>query len=140
MVYLDSDQTNFYKNTFGEDLSHLLGQPLLAVMVRGPDALTKVESIVGHFNPDTARITNEKSITSYFGQDKDFNCTLKLNFNQKKKFEREMMFWFGGRASLASFRAEQKEPSMYVVAPPAIEKQIMLLSPMIRANMLPVLI
>jgi len=89
-------------------------------MVRGPDALSKIEQIVGHFNPEMARITNEKSLTSYFGQDKDFNCTLKLNFSQKKKCLKETMFWFGGRASEQSFQAKIQEPRMYVVSPPAI--------------------
>jgi len=47
-------------------------------MLRGVEAIARVEKIVGHFNPDTARKTNEKSVRSFFGKDKDHNCVLKM--------------------------------------------------------------
>jgi hypothetical protein len=65
--------------------------------VRGVDAINKCENIVGHFNPDMARKTNEKSVRAFFGRDKDQqNCVLKMFASQKKNLS-ELIFWFGGR-------------------------------------------
>jgi hypothetical protein len=42
-------------------------QSMVAVFIRGIDAISKVERIVGHFNPDIARKTKERSVRSFFG-------------------------------------------------------------------------
>jgi nucleoside diphosphate kinase len=69
---------------------------MLAFFIRGVDAISKVESIIGHFNPETARKTNEKSVRAFFGRDKKQNCVLKMFASQKKNMS-ELIFWFGGR-------------------------------------------
>jgi hypothetical protein len=69
---------------------------LFALFIRGVDAISKCERIIGHFNPVSARATNESSLRSFFGQDKNHNCTLKMFASQKKNLS-ELIFWFGGR-------------------------------------------
>jgi nucleoside diphosphate kinase len=69
---------------------------LLAFFIRGIDAISKCEKIIGHFNPEIARKTNEKSVRSFFGKDKDHNCVMKMFASQKKNLS-ELTFWFGGR-------------------------------------------
>lgn len=72
MVYLDKGQMELYEHLFNEKFaSDITTQSLLAFFIRGIDAISKVEKIVGHFNPETARACNEKSVRSFFGQDKD---------------------------------------------------------------------
>jgi nucleoside diphosphate kinase len=82
MVYLDEDQVDLYYHLFNEKLHLSVENPsknsLLAFFIRGIDAIAKCEKIIGHFNPDTARKTNEKSLRSLFGKDKDHNCVLKM--------------------------------------------------------------
>ena len=49
------------------------------MFLRGVDAIAKCEKVVGHFNPDMARKTGEKSVRALFGTDKDQrNCVLKM--------------------------------------------------------------
>ena len=83
MIYLDDEQRELYYHLFNERLAskndtYFETHALLAVMLRGVEAIARVEKIVGHFNPDTARKTNEKSVRSFFGKDKDHNCVLKM--------------------------------------------------------------
>ena len=52
---------------------------------------------MGHFNPEMARKTNEKSVRAFFGRDKEqHNCVLKMFASQKKNIS-ELIYWFGGR-------------------------------------------
>jgi hypothetical protein len=37
------------------------------LFIRGVDAASKAEKIIGHFNPLSARATNEKSLRAFFG-------------------------------------------------------------------------
>lgn len=46
--------------------------------MRGVDAISKVDKIIGHYNPELGRKTNEKSVRSLFGIDRDNNCVLKM--------------------------------------------------------------
>jgi nucleoside diphosphate kinase len=46
-------------------------RPVLALVVRGIDAVKKTETILGHFNPDLARRTNQKSLRSCFGRTRE---------------------------------------------------------------------
>ena len=73
---------DLYAHLFNEKFStHLEDhekQSMLAFFIRGVDAISKVEQIIGHFNPELARKTNERSVRSYFGRDKDLNCVLKM--------------------------------------------------------------
>lgn len=59
MVYLDEGQMDLYQHLFNENVSEELEDPnkqsLLAFFIRGIDAISKVERIIGHFNPETAR-------------------------------------------------------------------------------------
>lgn len=70
----------------------------MAVAVKGVDAHRKVETIVGHFNPETARRTEEKSMRAIFGRSRDLNCVLQV-FNVNTKHTFELKYWFGGRVT-----------------------------------------
>ena len=41
---------------------------MLALIVRGTEAAMKVESILGHFNPEIARRTDNKTLRACFGR------------------------------------------------------------------------
>lgn len=71
-------------------------EAVFALFIRGVDAIAKCEKIIGHFNPQLARATNEKSMRAFFATDKTHNCTLKMFASQKKNHS-ELTFWFGGR-------------------------------------------
>ena len=43
-------------------------KPVLALVVRGLDASAKVESILGHLNPDLDRRTHKKTLRACFGR------------------------------------------------------------------------
>lgn len=60
MIYLEETQKDEYYKIFYQKIesSSSWDKPVLAVLLRGLDAQTKVESILGHFNPETARNTN----------------------------------------------------------------------------------
>lgn len=78
MIYMDKEQVATYEQQFNERLSQQT-TPLLAFFLRGIDAIAKCEAIVGHFNPEMGRKTNEKSVRACFGGDKDTgNCILKM--------------------------------------------------------------
>lgn len=51
---------------------------MIAIFVRGIEAIHKVERIIGYYNPEMARKTKERSVRSFFGSDKDHNCVLKM--------------------------------------------------------------
>ena len=70
LIYMDGEQIDIYQHLFNEKLQHK-GESLFALFVRGVDAINKCENIVGHFNPEMARKTNEKSVRALFGRDKD---------------------------------------------------------------------
>lgn len=98
LIYLDAQQIQLYEHLFNERLGEQEpDQAVLALFLRGVDAISKCEGIVGHFNPDMARKTNEKSVRAFFGKDKEHhNCVLKMFASQKKNLS-ELIFWFGGR-------------------------------------------
>lgn len=59
MVYLEAKQHDEYYKLFHEKIElNTWEKPVLAVVLRGIDAFKKVESIMGHFNPETARLTD----------------------------------------------------------------------------------
>jgi hypothetical protein len=43
---------------------------VLAIVFRGVDAVQKLENIIGHFNPEVARATENKSLRACFGRSK----------------------------------------------------------------------
>jgi nucleoside diphosphate kinase len=103
LIYMDKDQIALYEHLFNEKIfpksqqESLAGTALFALFLRGVDAINKCEQIVGHFNPEMARKTNEKSVRAFFGRDKDqHNCVLKMFASQKKNIS-ELIYWFGGR-------------------------------------------
>jgi nucleoside diphosphate kinase len=100
MIYMDPEQAALYEHLFNEKLLATEDHKkvsLFALFLRGVDAVAKCESIVGHFNPEMARKTNEKSVRAFFGTDKEQrNCVLKMFASQKKNLS-ELIFWFGGR-------------------------------------------
>lgn len=100
MIYMDPEQASLYEHLFNEKLLASEDHKkvsLFALFLRGVDAVAKCESIVGHFNPEMARKTNEKSVRAFFGTDKEQrNCVLKMFASQKKNLS-ELIFWFGGR-------------------------------------------
>ena len=72
-------------------------QSVLALFLRGVDAIRKCEAIVGHYNPEIARKTSEKSVRAFFAPDHDLHsCVIKMFASQKKNLS-ELIFWFGGR-------------------------------------------
>ncbi len=100
LIYMDGEQIDMYEHLFNEKLQlpkESSTTALFALFLRGVDAINKCENIVGHFNPDLARKTNEKSVRALFGRDKEqHNCVLKMFASQKKNLS-ELIFWFGGR-------------------------------------------
>jgi nucleoside diphosphate kinase len=136
LIYLDKDQVALYEHLFNEKLTAHEGSSLLALFLRGTDAIAKCEAIVGHFNPEMARKTKEKSVRALFGRDKR-NCVLKMFASQKKNLS-ELIFWFGGRVQQDT-GAPQVVPmsTTYLVVPPRVEKQFLFLSPLVTARELP---
>lgn len=59
-VYLDDQNLQDYSTTFHEklDMDSTWDKPVLALVLRGIDANKKIESILGHFNPEMARRTH----------------------------------------------------------------------------------
>lgn len=81
LIYMDGEQIEMYEHLFNErlQLPKNSATALFALFIRGVDAINKCENIVGHFNPEMARKTNEKSVRALFGRDKDQqNCVLKM--------------------------------------------------------------
>lgn len=100
MVYLDDIQREEYFKLFFEEFKagDSWDRPVLAVAVRGIEAHRKVEAIIGHFNPETARRTEEKSLRALFGRSRNQNCVLQV-FNVNTKQSLELKYWFGGRVT-----------------------------------------
>ena len=71
------------------------------MVLRGLDAARKVESILGHFNPEMARRTGQKSLRACFGRSKVDNCVMQI-FDLGKK-DLDTNFWFGGRVQSEKF-------------------------------------
>ena len=78
MVYMEDKHKEEYYKIFHQKIetSSTWDKPVLAVILRGLDAASKVESILGHFNPETARNTNQKSLRACFGRSMEDNCVL----------------------------------------------------------------
>jgi len=72
LAYVDDRQREEYYQLFHEkfELSSTWDKPVLAMVLRGLDAARKVASILGHFNPEMARKTKEKSLRACFGRSK----------------------------------------------------------------------
>lgn len=71
LVYLDDKNRQEYYSTFHENLDEMNStweKPVLALVLRGLDAAKKIDTILGHFNPESARRTNQKSLRSCFGR------------------------------------------------------------------------
>jgi len=83
-----------------------------------------VDQILGHFNPETARRNNEKSLRAIFGRNRDKNCVLQV-FNLQHKYL-DLRYFFGGRAHI-DFGAEITEEDTSIsktamIVPTAVEK------------------
>jgi|LauGreDrversion4_2_1035121.scaffolds.fasta_scaffold83557_1 hypothetical protein len=79
MVYMDKEQKTLYEQLFNEKIQVDKGGAMLAMFIRGVDAIAKCEEIVGHFNPEMGRKTREESVRAFFGIDKELrNCALKM--------------------------------------------------------------
>lgn len=77
MAYLDDKQHDEYYKLFHEKIVlNTWEKPVLAIVLRGIEASRKVESILGHFNPETARLTDQKSLRACFGRDITENCAI----------------------------------------------------------------
>ena len=72
LVYLDDKNRQEYYSIFYENLEmqSTWEKPVLALIVRGTEAVRKVESILGHFNPEIARRTDNKSLRACFGRNR----------------------------------------------------------------------
>jgi nucleoside diphosphate kinase len=103
MYYLDEEQVNFFEKNFGTKLQGISENCVITFIYRGTDAYTKLLDIIGHFNPDMAKITKEHSIRSYFGRDKIHNSVFSLHNSVKKNWS-ELVFWFGGRVVTSETR------------------------------------
>lgn len=122
-------------------------KPVLACMVRGIDAVQKVNKIIGYTSPQIARKTGQKSLRAMFGKTKDENCVVNTQTSQKKNLY-DINFWFGGRVyaeieKTSNFKEaaqlEQMSP-MYVVCPPKINKSIFMISPLLKSNTIPIIL
>lgn len=61
LVYLDDKNREEYYTTFHENLNEINStweKPVLALVLRGLDANKKIDTILGHFNPESARRTH----------------------------------------------------------------------------------
>lgn len=73
LAYLGEKQREEYYQLFHENLNQGLAgpeRPVLAILFRGLEASKKIESILGHFNPELARRTEKKSLRACFGRSK----------------------------------------------------------------------
>ena len=86
------------------------GQPYLVLVVRGADAATRVDQIVGQINPDIARKMHEKNLRSYFGTDRINNCVLNVHGGMKRRRNLlDLVFWTGGRIPKETPRKEEDD-------------------------------
>ena len=84
MVYHDDAQRKEYYNLFHQAFEtgeETWDKPVLAIALRGLEAQSKVDSILGHFNPEMARRTEEKSLRAIFGRSRLRNCVMQV-FNR----------------------------------------------------------
>lgn len=73
LAYLGDEQRQEYYQLFHEKLEQGTAgpeRPVLAVILRGLDASSKIDAILGHFNPELARRTDRKSLRACFGRSK----------------------------------------------------------------------
>ena len=56
---------------------------------------------MGHFNPETARLTDQKSLRACFGRNITENCAIQIF--DKTKTLLNLKFWFGGRVEQEKF-------------------------------------
>lgn len=78
--YLDKDNAEVLEKVFNKKtpLGYHADRALISIVIRGIDAFSKVQRILGHFNPEMARKTNEFSMRAFFGQTKDENCVFDI--------------------------------------------------------------
>jgi hypothetical protein len=69
---------------------------------------------LGHFNPETARRTEEKSLRSIFGRDRERNCVMQI-FNLSNRYL-DLKFWFGGRVQKGEWEIAFEEKEKPVVS------------------------
>lgn len=148
LAYLDDKQRTEYYQLLHEKLEQGAAgpeRPVLAVVLRGLDASRKIDSILGHFNPELARRTDGKSLRACFGRSKAQNCVMHI-FDQAKQ-HLDLKFWFGGRVPSEkltlqpeSTESTQQKLEVQLVAPSAIEKQFLFLSPYITTSKLPAIL
>jgi hypothetical protein len=129
------------------------GSPYLVMVVRGPEAATKIDAIVGPVNPEISRKMHERNLRAYFGQDRVHNCVLNVHGGMKKRRNLlDLVFWTGGRIPKEPERKPEEEEEkyddeeeectaiqnlMYTVVPPPITKHYILVSPLIGNDQLP---
>lgn len=103
MVYLEQKHKDEYYKIFHQkiELSATWEKPVLALVLRGLDASSKVESILGHFNPETARMTVQKSLRACFGRSMEDNCVMQIFDHSKQQLS--LKYWFGGRVKPEKF-------------------------------------
>lgn len=148
MAYLDEKQRDEYYQLFHEKLEQGAAgseRPVLAVLLRGLDASGKIDSILGHFNPELARRTSCKSLRACFGRSKAQNCVMHI-FDQAKQ-HLDLKFWFGGRVpserllfQVDAAQAAIHQQEFQLVAPSPIEKQFLFLSPHVASGKLPAIV
>ena len=144
LVYLDDKNRDEYYQLFHEklEISATWEKPVLALLLRGLEAGRKVEGILGHFNPDMARRTGQKSLRACFGRSKLENCVLQIFDPSKRALDTR--FWFGGRFQQEKFKIGEsgiqsapKQNVVQLVAPCPIEKHLLFLSPAVPSFKLP---
>lgn len=148
LAYLDEKQREEYYQLFHEKLEQGAAgpeRPVLAVILRGLDASRKIDSILGHFNPELARRTDRKSLRACFGRSKTQNCVMHI-FDQAKQ-HLDLKFWFGGRVpserllfQVDATQTASEQQEVQLVAPGAVEEQFLFLSPYITSGTLPAIL
>lgn len=70
LVYLDDKNKEEFYSIFHEqfEVESTWEKPVLAMVLRGLEAARQIESILGHFNPEMARRTEEKTLRACFGR------------------------------------------------------------------------
>jgi len=53
-----------------------VGRAYLAVLFKGVEVDSKIEKVLGHFNPEMARRSGEKGVRACFGRSKLENCVV----------------------------------------------------------------
>ena len=78
MVYIDDRNREEYKEVFHHTFDELESwdRPVLALVIRGFEAVQKVEAILGNLNPETARRSQTKNLRACFGRSREDNCVI----------------------------------------------------------------